>query len=400
MRLRTYESFWLIKNGLLYSYPLLEKNINTSIAVIGGGITGALISDALVQAGYKVVLLDKRDIGQGSTSATTSMLQYEVDTPLTELSGMIGEKEAAYCYSQGRTSIRELEKLVKKYRIHCDFQKKRSLYFAHNKKAALRLQKEFDIRDKYALGVQWLTPAQVRSAYGIICEGAILSDTAASVDAYRLAHELIQHNIKKGMEVYDQTEIVKMNFRGRRPQLTTAEGCVVRCDRVIFCTGFESTLMLKEKVADLFFTYASISEPGAKVKKELPGTLVWNTADPYLYMRTTGDGRIIVGGEDTDTHVEEDQQKKKEKAAVRLQKKLEQTIPGIHFIEDFSWSGTFGSTKDGLPYIGASPEYKNAIFVLGFGGNGITFSVQGRKIVTDLLEGRENKLAYYYRFGR
>ena len=79
MRLRTFESFWLIKNGLLYSYPSLQTNIDTEIVVIGGGITGALISHAHMKKGYNVVLLDKRDIGQGSSSATTSMLQYEID---------------------------------------------------------------------------------------------------------------------------------------------------------------------------------------------------------------------------------------------------------------------------------------------------------------------------------
>jgi len=75
-------------------------------------------------------------------------------------------------------------------------------------------------------------------------------------------------------------------------------------------------------------------------------------------------------------------------------------LPGINFIDDFNWGGTFGSTHDGLPYIGESPEYKNALFVLCFGGNGITFSVQAMHIIPDLLQQKENPLAYYYRFGR
>ena len=50
-------------------------------AVIGGGITGALIAYHLTEAGCDTVVLDRRDIGGGSTSASTSLLQYEVDTP-------------------------------------------------------------------------------------------------------------------------------------------------------------------------------------------------------------------------------------------------------------------------------------------------------------------------------
>ena len=113
MRLRTFESFWLLKNGLLYTYPSLQKNIKTEILVIGGGITGALISDALMDAGYEVTLIDRRDIGQGSTSATTSMLQYEIDEPLKDLAKKIGEEAAALCYQEGITAIQDLEQLVK-----------------------------------------------------------------------------------------------------------------------------------------------------------------------------------------------------------------------------------------------------------------------------------------------
>ena len=64
MRLRTFESFWLVKNGILHSYPSLQKNIDTEIAVIGGGITGALTSHALVEKGYKVVLVGCLHLGK------------------------------------------------------------------------------------------------------------------------------------------------------------------------------------------------------------------------------------------------------------------------------------------------------------------------------------------------
>lgn len=158
--------------------------------------------------------------------------------------------------------------------------------------------------------------------------------------------------------------------------------------------------MLKEKIADLFYTYACVSEQGIKIHSKLTDTLVWDTGDPYTYMRTTDDGRLLVGGEDSATNFSFFQQRTKEKKAINLVEKLKTILPGVNFIEDFSWGGTFGSTKDGLPYIGYSPEYKNALFVLGFGGNGIAFSIQAMDIIVDILNGTENKLAQFYRFGR
>ena len=124
MRLRTFEAFWLLKNGLLHTYPSLKENLQTEIVVVGGGITGALTSHALVEGGYKVILLDRRDIGHGSTAATSSMLQYEIDVPLYKLAEQIGEEPAATCYKAGIKAINELRQLVRDLNIDCGFEKK------------------------------------------------------------------------------------------------------------------------------------------------------------------------------------------------------------------------------------------------------------------------------------
>lgn len=399
MRLRTFESFWLVRNGILYSYPSLQTDMNTEILVIGGGITGALISHALMEAGYEVLLIDKRDIGMGSTAATTSMLQYEIDVPLCRLSEMIGEQDAAMCYRAGVEAIHTLRQLVEKHKIDCGFEMKKSIYIAHDEKASW-LKDEFEIRKKYELGVKWLDKEALKDGYGLVGEGAILSETAAGIDAYKLAHELINLNVKRGMKVYDQTDIAKLDTEGPEPMIILNTGQSIRAKKIVCCTGFESTKLLKEKVARLFYTYVTVSEQGIAIPEALRNTLVWDTADPYLYMRTTDDDRLLVGGEDSTFHFEIFQQQIKERKEDKLIKKMHKLLPSNGFIEDFSWGGTFGVTKDGLPYIGESPEYKNTLFVLGFGGNGITFSVQGMDIILDILKGQKHPLEEVYRFGR
>ncbi len=400
MRLRTFESFWLVKNGLLYSYPSLQENLTTEIAVIGGGITGALTSYALMQKGYKVVLLDKRDIAMGSSSATTSMLQYEIDTPLYQLAEMIGEAGAIQCYKAGIKAIKDIGKLVEVEKIDCGFERKTSLYLAHSEEASIDHRKEFDMRKKHQLGVTWLDKNEVEKTYGLKCYGAILSDCGASVDAYKLAHELIRLNVENGMQVYDQTVIEKFNLDAENPIIEIENGNTVTCKKVIFCTGFEATEMIQEDIAKLFYTYACVSEKNIAIPQPLNDTLVWDTDDPYTYMRSTDDGRLLIGGEDSSYNIPFFQQKIKEHKAAKLMKKLKRMIPGVQFIQDFNWGGTFGTTKDGLPYIGASPEFANSLFVLGFGGNGITFSVQAMDMVTDMLEDKVHPLAKHYRFGR
>ena len=72
--------FSLIKNGIPFEYPKLSKNVRSRVVVIGGGISGALTAYYLTEKGVDCILVDGRSIGLGSTCASTSLLQYELDT--------------------------------------------------------------------------------------------------------------------------------------------------------------------------------------------------------------------------------------------------------------------------------------------------------------------------------
>ena len=85
MNLTSSHPFWSVNNGLPANYPSLQRNVSCDAVVIGGGITGALVAVHLAEAGVKTLVLDKRDIGTGSTSASTALIQYEIDVPLREL---------------------------------------------------------------------------------------------------------------------------------------------------------------------------------------------------------------------------------------------------------------------------------------------------------------------------
>jgi heterodisulfide reductase subunit A-like polyferredoxin len=90
--IRTASPFWLIRNGFLHSYNTLAEDIKTDFAIIGGGISGALLTWHLAKKGASVVLVDRPHIGMASTSASTALLQYDIDRALHELVEIMGEK--------------------------------------------------------------------------------------------------------------------------------------------------------------------------------------------------------------------------------------------------------------------------------------------------------------------
>lgn len=401
MKLTSNEPFWLVKNGLLASYPSLNANIETEILIVGSGITGSLLAHQAIADGYKVVLTDKREIANGSSSATTSMLQYEVDTPLWELIEMIGEEGAVGSYQACFDSIDILEKLVKSIKSDCGFKKKDSLLFAKYKKDVPALKKEHETRLKYGFKGEWLEGKEIEKRFDVVgTQGGILTFQGGSIDAFKLAHDLLAYNAKKGLHVYDKTEIKEVQYGTKGIVAHTEYGNTIKAKKIIYCNGFESTQIIKEKFVDLLSSYAIVSEPFIEKPSKITNTLIWDTGDPYIYMRTTDDNRILIGGEDDDFR----DARKRDAALPRKRKRLEQIFeklfPGVEFRTDFAWAGTFGETKDGLPYIGEHPEFPGAYFVLGMGGNGITFSVIGMDMFSQYMRGKTHPMAKYWKFKR
>ena len=402
MRLKSNEPFWLVKNGIMNSYPSLQKNISTDIVIVGSGITGSLIAHQCLADGYKLVIIDRREVVNGSSSATTSMLQYEIDTPLYELSEMIGEKAAVECYKACARSIDMLSDIAKSIKSKAGFKKKESLYFAAYKKDVAWLEQEFEARKKAGFKVKLLSPEKIQKKYQLNnTHGGIVSNIGASVDAYYLAHELLDFNHKKGLQIFDKTDIKKVDATSKKVTVITEDGLEIKAKKIIYCNGFESVEIIKDKFVNLLSTYAIVSEQfDIKTLKNIEKTLVWNTADPYIYLRTTADNRILIGGEDEEfvDPIKRDQLLNNK--AEKLEQTFKKMFPKIPFRNDFSWAGTFGSTKDGLPYIGVHPDFPSSYFVLGFGGNGITFSVIGMEMVKAFLNKKKHYLSNHFRFRR
>lgn len=401
MDLTSNEPFWLVKNGLIHFYPSLREDIKTEILIVGGGITGALMAHQCMEDGYRTTLIDRREIANGSTSATTSMLQYEIDLPLYKLIEVIGREGAEANYWAGHRAIDELKNIVEEINSDSGFEKKESLYYAAFKKDIPHLKKEFKARKACGLHVEWLSDKEIQKKYGLYkAHAGILSDQAASVDAFRLTHDLLKYNVERGLKVYDKTKIADVRYTPDSVILTTDYDNAIQAERVVYCTGYESTELIKDDFVKLLSTFVIIGEPREKDHSELQNTLFWNTAEPYLYFRTTEDYRLLVGGEDEEFVNPGKRDKLISEKSRKLQQKLKRIFPDADFRRDFSWAGTFGETKDGLPYIGEHPDFKNSYFLLGFGGNGITFSILGRKVISDMLRGKKHPLEKYFRFRR
>lgn len=400
MKLSSGYPYSLIKNGLPFSYPKLDKDISTDVLVLGGGISGALAAHYLVENGLGCTVIDARTIGLGSTCASTALLQYEIDISLHELIGMIGEKAAVRSYKLCELAIAKLEAIAGKTGA-ADFQQNNSLYYAAYKKDVEFLKKEFAARKKYGFNVKYLDEKRLFNEFQIDSPAAILSSRAATVDSYMFTHRILQYNITRGLKVYDRTPAVSIHQDHNSIQIRTPDKIRIKAKKIVYATGYEVVDFVSKPIVRLTSTYAIASEsfntPHQLGKKQ---TVMWNTAKPYLYLRSTQDNRIIVGGRDEEFFSHTQREKLIPVKTRQLQKDFSKLFPSIPFKAEFGWAGVFGSTKDGLPYIGTYEKMRNSFFALGFGGNGITFSQVAGEIIADLVTGKKNRNAALFSFER
>ena len=107
---------------------------------------------------------------------------------------------------------------------------------------------------------------------------------------------------------------------------------------------------------------------------------------------------MICGGEDEDFASAQARDALTPRRRKSLEKKLHVLFPRLDPKASFAWAGSFGSGRNGLPTIGAIPGYPRCHVVMGYGGNGITFSMLAAQMITAAIMGRKHPAASLFRF--
>ncbi|MDY4339870.1 FAD-dependent oxidoreductase [Xanthomonas sp. LF07-6] len=401
MDLKSGYPFWSVRNGLMQSFPQLRDDVRCDVAVVGGGITGALIAEELSAHGHAVTVLEQRDIGWGSTAASTALLQYEIDTHLIDLAKRYGEPAAALAYGACAQALEQLRDLVRPLR-DVDFGWNDSLYYASKRRHVRVLLEELEVRARHGLDVEWLDAQTLDTDYGLQAHGAILSHQAARVDPYRLTYRLLGRAFRRGVGVYDRTRIARIVVTGRGVTLHTDQGAQVRAGHVVMAAGYANQHWLDQRVARNRSSYAFVSDPlEPSVLGPLRDTMIWESARPYLYLRSTGNGRIVAGGEDDSVDVPARRDARVDSKARTLSRKIAKVMPGLELQPTFAWAGTFAETEDGLPFFGPHPQHGPRVqFAMAYGGNGITYSMIGAGLLRAQIERHAHPLKRLFGFSR
>ncbi len=360
--------------------------MKVDIAIIGAGVTGALMADALLNTGKSVAVLDRRGPVRGSTAASTALLQFELDNPLTLLSRKLGRERAARAYWRSASAVDYLRGRIHDLSLRCAFKERSTVYLPGDLLDIKGLQREAAVRAAVGLRSRFIGPEELLTLTTIVGRGGILSGGSGELNPVSLVAGLWRSASSRGARLFAPVDVVDVHNGPRSVLLTTSEGLEIRARHAVFATGYEPWKLLSMKGHSVISTWAMATPP--QTERLWPGrALIWEASDPYLYLRTTPDGRIVVGGCD-----EEFSDEKKRDALIPskialIRRKLKRLLPDVDNHAEFAWAGSFGASSTGMPAMGVVPGARRCFAVLGYGGNGITFSTVAAQLVQRAIMG-------------
>lgn len=400
MDLRSGSPWWLEVNPQPLGCEPLDGDCRCDVAIVGAGVTAALLALELAEKGLSVVAVDRRDPGRGSTAASTALLLVETDAELDELSRRFGAAAAARVWQLGGEAVDSLGRLARRLSTDVGFERVAALYLASRRSDQPRLRRESLLRRAGGIAVELLEREELAEVSSLPHWGALRS-RGAVVDPYRLTTAALQAAIACGARVYAPTTVTSFAESEVGVRLVTERGPRIAARELIVAAGYESEELLGLQLGRLRSSYAFVSRPtGGPIPGCPPKTVFWETARPYLYVRPAEEGRLIAGGADSSFAGDHRAERRLARRVRRIHRSLSKCFPEAELEIDRAWAGTFGESPDGLPWIGRPPGARRIHAALGFGGNGITFAQIAAALLTREILGEDVKDLELFAFER
>ena len=402
VKLRRGRSIWLPAPDRAARYPLLRGHHDTDIAIVGAGMTGAMIAALFAEAGVRVMVVDAARAGHGSTAASTALLLQEPDYTLSALGSLYSSARARRLWQLSHEATAAFIKTIKRFKISCDFTTRDSIYYTLDHHATLR--RDCEQRKRAGFAGKLLDPDTMRTITGIENATGILTKGNARLNPVKACRGLLKAATRKGARVFERSEVRRVRPVDAGVRLYCPNG-TIDAKQVVIATGYATKYF--RPLAGRFRmrrTYVLATDRiNARVRRRigLNDVMLWDTERPYHYVRWTDDGRLLLGGEDRPVKPGVSRGSQFAKAAQELREYFDTVLPPLQDVGvSGAWEGLFAMTPDGLPFIGPHRRYPRHLFALGYGGNGMSFAALAARILLERWNGVESDDHELFAFNR
>jgi glycine/D-amino acid oxidase-like deaminating enzyme/nitrite reductase/ring-hydroxylating ferredoxin subunit len=375
-------------------FPKLDRDEQVDVVIVGGGISGLTAAYLLTAAGKTVALIERERCGAVDTGHTSAHVTMVTDRSLTDLVKSFGRDHAQAVWDAGRASMEQIDAIVRDERIDCDFGWVRG--YQHAPIGARPGDERKTFEDEANLASELGFDADFVDEVPFVGGPGVMFPDQARFHPRKYLAAVAGTITDRGGMIFEHSAADEFSDT---PLSVKSNGHTLTCGSILLAThtplvgnaGIVGATLFQTKLA----LYTSYVVGGRVPKGRIPDALLWDTSDPYHYLRLEphrDHDVVIFGGEDhktgqaSDTHDCFD----------RLERTLVSMVGDIDITH--RWSGQVIETPDGLPYIGETAAHQFA--GTGYSGNGLTFGTLTAMMAADRILGRNNPWSELFDPGR
>lgn len=374
-------SFWNDSVSQKKQFPEIKENIETSVCIIGGGLTG-LSTGYYLSKETDIVIVEKDKICSSTSGGNTGKVTSQHGIFYNYLINSKGKEFARKYLEANEKAIKEIEEIIKNENINCDFEKEDAYVFARNENSISQIKEEKKAIEKIQKGKAQL----VKNIDLPISEAvAIKFENQAKINPVKYAYGLVDCILKNKGKILENSKVTDINKVGNKYEVYVNQ-YKITADNVIVATryptiNFPGCYFLKMYQST---SYAIVAD----VKEELFDGMYISLDMPVVSFRTINDNGkrlLLLVGYDYKTGVEQ-----VTNGYSKLEDLIKKMYPKYEIIS--RWTAEDCIPLDKIPYIGNYSRFMPNVYVAtGFNKWGLTTSNIAANIIKDKILGKENE---------
>ena len=368
--------------------PRLKSDLRADICIIGAGFTGLSAALELAEAGYKVIVLEAREIGYGASGRNGGQICTGFSPGQQRIEAQLGKEDAIKCFAIAEEAKKLIVERIAKYKIDCDL--KWGYLHVIPKPSQFEGLREWK-NEWDALGyadTQILNKSELDERLGTrIYHGALREGRAGHFHPLNYCLGLAKAAIAAGTQIFENSVVLNIES-GPVVTARTAQGSVRAKFMIIGCNAYIGKLVSKLYGRIMPVTsYIIATEPlGENRAKSLirDNDAVATTNFIVDYFRLTRDSRLLFGGRASYSTLEPPN------LGAYMRPRMLSVFPGLKDVKiDHAWGGYIAITSNRIPDCGRLEP--NIYYAHGYSGQGVALAGMYGKLMAECVKGQAER---------
>jgi sarcosine oxidase subunit beta len=353
------------------------------VVIIGGGVIGLSIAYHLGQrkAG-KIILLEKGQLGEGSTSRCVGGIRTQFSTEINIRFSL--------------ESMKTFDHFEEEFGVNPEFKRIGYLFLAKTDQDVKVFQQNLILQKQFGIPVEWLHPDEIRRRFPYLKMDDILGGTFSPRDGYAGPSEVLSGFVggakRTGVRIYEGVEAKEILVDKGKVTGVRTNGGEITSPVVVNAGGPYAS-----RVAEM----AGLRIPVKPLRRQVFVTAPFHLTDQTIpltidfhrgwYFRQEVDGFLLSGPLDrepsfnTNTDYE---------AMVEASENAIYRVPALENAQIArGWAGLYEISPDNHAILGKVPGLEGFILANGFSGHGFQHSPPVGKVISELiLDGKATTL--------